>query len=322
MNSTKSNLPTILLDREAHRLAEKFAFLQVTPEKRQKVYFNTLAVYAVNRYLKRLDIETNLEQSDSCHPVIHSLFDVADLILPNINKKLECCSVLPGETAFNLPLQGTENLIGYVAVQFNDILTEAGILGFLPITAISNNPLQQISISDLESVDTLIDYIFDAQEATSVQKTPISIIENLANSVRSLRQINIIDQVRQTFQEFLEEPTLSYAHRSASNHQDTEISLATEIDLGSQKLVLIIEMTPKDEQRKRIRLSLESIDINKLPPFQLYIIEQSGEIFPHQVESESPTHIQLQTFNGRIGENFSVKIVYGNVSVTENFIVP
>lgn len=316
MNSTQSNLPNILLDREAYRLAEKFASQQATPEKLKRVYLNTLAVYAVHRYLEWLNIESNLEQSDSWHPVIHSLFNVADLVLPNINKKIECCAVLSGETVFNFPLEGTENLIGYVAVQFNEILTEAGILGFLPITAIDNNPLQKISVSNLEPIDVLIDYIYDAQE------TPVSLIENLANSVRTLRNINIIDLVRQSFQEVLEEPTLSYAHRSASNHQDTEIPLVTEIDLGSHKLVLIVEMTPKDEQRKRIRLRLESIDTNELPPFQPYIIEESGEMFPHQIESESPTHIQIQTFNGRIGEHFGVKIVYGDVSVTENFIVP
>jgi Protein of unknown function (DUF1822) len=315
MNSTQSNLPTILLDREAYRLAEKFASQQATPEKLKRVYLNTLAVYAIHRYLGWLNIETNLEQSDSWHPVIHSLFDVADLVLPNINKKLECCAVLSGETAFNLPLEGTENLIGYVAVHFNEILTEAEILGFLPITAIDKNPLQQISVDNLEPIDALIDHIYDAQE------TPVSLMDNLANSVRSLRNMNIIDRVRHTLQEVLEEPTVSYAHRSASNHQNTEIPLATEIDLGSYKLVLIVEMTPKDEQRKRIHLRLESIDTNELPPFQLYIIEKSGEIFPHQIESESSTHLQLQTFNGRIGEHFSIKIVYRDVSVTENFIV-
>jgi Protein of unknown function (DUF1822) len=315
MNSTQSNLPTILLDREAYRLAEKFASQQATPEKLKRVYLNTLAVYATHRYLGWLNIETNLEQSDSWHPVIHSLFDVADLVLPNINKKLECCAVLSGETAFNLPLEGTENLIGYVAVHFNEILTEAEILGFLPITAIDKNPLQQISVDNLEPIDALIDHIYDAQE------TPVSLMDNLANSVRSLRNMNIIDRVRHTLQEVLEEPTVSYAHRSASNHQNTEIPLATEIDLGSYKLVLIVEMTPKDEQRKRIHLRLESIDTNELPPFQLYIIEKSGEIFPHQIESESSTHLQLQTFNGRIGEHFSIKIVYRDVSVTENFIV-
>jgi Protein of unknown function (DUF1822) len=315
MNSTQSNLPTILLDKEAYRLAEKFASQQATPEKLKRVYLNTLAVYATHRYLGWLNIETNLEQSDSWHPVIHSLFDVADLVLPNINKKLECCAVLSGETAFNLPLEGTENLIGYVAVHFNEILTEAEILGFLPITAIDKNPLQQISVDNLEPIDALIDHIYDAQE------TPVSLMDNLANSVRSLRNMNIIDRVRHTLQEVLEEPTVSYAHRSASNHQNTEIPLATEIDLGSYKLVLIVEMTPKDEQRKRIHLRLESIDTNELPPFQLYIIEKSGEIFPHQIESESSTHLQLQTFNGRIGEHFSIKIVYRDVSVTENFIV-
>ncbi|MDB9316617.1 DUF1822 family protein [Nodularia spumigena] len=311
MNSTKSNLPIILIDVAAHRLAEKFASQQATPDKLKRVYFNTLAVYVVNQYLKQLEIPANLDRSDSWNPVLHSLFDVAELTLENIDKKIECRPVFPGETTFNLPLEGTENLIGYVVVQLNETLTQAEILGFLPINAISKNPVKQIAISDLKSVDVLIDHIYDAQEAISGQKL-----------------MNIIHLVQQAFKDVLEEPTLSYAHRSTSelrelseNHQDSENHLVVEIDLGLQKLLLIVEMAFKDEQRKLIRLQLESINTSELPPLQLYIIEETGEIFPHQIESENPNHLQFKTFNGRIGEHFSIKIVLGDVSVTENFIV-
>ena len=67
MNSTKKIAQKVLLDREAHAIARRFAVKQATPQKGKQTYLNTLAVYAVHNYLKWLQIESDLSSSDSWH---------------------------------------------------------------------------------------------------------------------------------------------------------------------------------------------------------------------------------------------------------------
>ena len=70
---------TVLLTLSAHSRAKEFGYHQSDPQKAQQVYHNTLAVYAVNYYLRCLEFETNLEASDSYNLVMQTLMDIADL---------------------------------------------------------------------------------------------------------------------------------------------------------------------------------------------------------------------------------------------------
>jgi len=142
---------------EAHRIAKQFASEQVTQQKRKQVYLNTLAVYAVHRYLQWLKIETDLSQSDSWHPVLCSRWDVADLLVPGIGK-LECRPVLPGETVISLPLEATEDRIGYLGVQFSEQLDQAELLGFAEAVNASAPP-RQLLVSELQPLETLLNYL-------------------------------------------------------------------------------------------------------------------------------------------------------------------
>ena len=70
---------TVLLSLTAHSKAKEFGRHQSNLQKAQQVYHNTLAVYAVNYYLRCLEFETNLEASDSYNLVMQTLMDIADL---------------------------------------------------------------------------------------------------------------------------------------------------------------------------------------------------------------------------------------------------
>jgi Protein of unknown function (DUF1822) len=67
MNNTETHHLSVPLSNNAHRWAEDFAREQDNPSKGRQVYLNTLAVYAVYSYLKWLNIEAALNQSDSWH---------------------------------------------------------------------------------------------------------------------------------------------------------------------------------------------------------------------------------------------------------------
>ncbi|MEH2179048.1 DUF1822 family protein [Nostoc sp.] len=157
MSSTETLCLKIPLGREAHAIARQFALEQTTSQKSKQIYLNTLAVYAVYSYLKWMQIDTALEKSDSWHPQKRALFDVADLVIPNIGK-LECRPVQPGETAIYLPPEVMKNRIGYVAIQFSERLNEVQLLGFVRTTTISTTS-KQISLASLKPLNFLFDCI-------------------------------------------------------------------------------------------------------------------------------------------------------------------
>ncbi len=304
MNQAKMHKSTVPLSRKAHQLAKKFAAQQLTPEKGKQVYLNILSVYAVHRYLKYLGIHTNLEDSDCWQLSNQVISDIADLVLPDINQRLECRPILPGQTHFDLPLEVTENLLGYVGVQFSDMLKEVELMGFLPVNQVSEQQMVNVGINELRSPDTLIEHIYAVKAAQQ------------SGLLNKLKNINIAEIFQQTLKDISSEPTPSYATRGVSI-----TSLVTAINLGSQKILLIAEITPKDQHRQRVCLHIEAIDAEQLPSFQLSIIDESEQIFPHQIDLESPTHIQLQPFIAHMGEAFQVKIVSGEISMIENFVI-
>ena len=76
------------------------------------------------------------------------------------------------ETSFIVPTEVTEDRIGYIAVQLNNELNEATLLGFYPSL---DNSQTSIAIDDLQSLDDFIDYrahiAITTQMSTILKKT-------------------------------------------------------------------------------------------------------------------------------------------------------
>ena len=156
MNPTQPKPITILLDNNAHRYARQFASEQANPTKGKQVYLNTLAVYSVHTYLKCLNINSNIADSDCWQTGLRSLFDVADLTLPN--GKLECIWLLPEEETITIPLEAREDRIGYIVVQLEAELKQVELLGFIDGKNI-DFATETIDIDRIDALETLFDKI-------------------------------------------------------------------------------------------------------------------------------------------------------------------
>jgi hypothetical protein len=185
------------LTNEAHAYAKKFAEEQATNWKAKQVYLNTLAVCTVHNYLQWMEFETDPSQGDSWNPGIRALFNVADLVLPGIGK-LECRPVLPGETVISLPLEMTEDRIGYVAVQFEEQLDKVKLLGFYPLVD-RENPPEVIQLTELKSFESLIERLEELE-------TEISLLEKEFEAVIATRRSD--DPVAVRIQEILENKSI------------------------------------------------------------------------------------------------------------------
>ncbi|HAX79743.1 MAG TPA: hypothetical protein DCY88_28885 [Cyanobacteria bacterium UBA11372] len=310
MNNTQAHLLKVPLGYEAHRLAQKFAAQQATRQKGKQVYLNTLAVYAVHSYLKWLQIETSLDQSDSWHRVKRAIFDVADLVLPGIGH-LECRPVLPQETAVDLPLEVTENRIGYVGVQFEENLSEVELLGFAPAVDY-NNPPEQLQVSEFQPLDVLLDHI-DRLKTTA----DTEIRANLSQWFE-----NIFEAGWQAVETILRQPQTELAFRFRNPEASVRRCKLIELGMTDQSVGLIVALTPESEQEMDIMVEVHPLKNQTYLPanLELMLLDEVGEmVMDVQARSENK-HIQLQ-FSGEIGDCFSVKLAVGDVSIMEEFII-
>ncbi|NES18939.1 MAG: DUF1822 family protein [Symploca sp. SIO3E6] len=304
MNSQKIPLLEVTLGAEAHLIAREFAAEQVTPEKGKQVYLNTLAVYAVHRYLQWLQIKTDLAQSDSWHPVMRSRWNVADLVIPGIGK-LECRPVLPGETALSLPLEVTEDRIGYLPVQFSERLEKIQLLGFVKTVV--------AGVIEISKLQTLADFI---NELSEIVKTMSPVVERGIEWKRLRTWFE--GRFGQDWQSL--ESVLAYGRRDYTQPENS-ISRAKSINLAGRELLLIMELRQSTNEKIEIRLRVRPQGNSKiLPPgLQLIVLDESGVKMKTEARS-SDNSIKLKGFRLPHQVKFSVRVAYKDDSITENFI--
>ncbi|NES19477.1 MAG: DUF1822 family protein [Symploca sp. SIO3E6] len=321
------NIP---LASKAHQLAGQFAAEQISADKSKQVYLNTLSVYAVSRYLKRLQVKTDLSQGDSWNAGMRLFFDVADLVLPGIGK-LECRWVKPGDTTCALPPDVTEDLIGYLVVQFKENLEQAQLLGFYPAVA-GTNPPELIKLKELKSGEFFIDHITKL-EAARIRRRQESVIRakrinltnanNLASGQPKVEENNlgqwlkgIAEQGWQTFEEVFSPPVLSTAYTMREDATKDSIVL-------NDSIVLVVTLTPITEQKVGVRVQLHSCVEKLLLPknLQIMIIDQSGKIFKQKPMEQDGKLLEAEVFSAQKGERFTVKVVEGDNIYLEDFFL-
>jgi hypothetical protein len=299
MKSQEMHNSVIPLGIEAHRLAGKFATEQATTEKSKQVYLNTLAVYAVHRYLKWLGIETDLSQSDCWNPILRNRWNVADLFVPDIGK-LECRPVLPGETTVSLPPEVTEDRIGYLAVQFSDRLDKVQLLGFAKAAA-----AEALEIIRLHSIDDLIDEL----------SPPVEPLVDLKKWVQ-----NIFDEAWQAVELVLTPRQLAFRGREI---KEDEIERAKRIDLGllvdRQQVALVVSTWLTENQEVGFLLQVHPTGENEcLPPgLKLKVILESDSEVVEARKADNLIQLALTELPGKL---ITVQISLGDESVTEKFV--
>ncbi|MEL7039521.1 MAG: DUF1822 family protein [Cyanobacteria bacterium J06592_8] len=302
------NLITIPLGTEAHHHAREFAVEQSNPQKGKQVYLNTLAVYAVHRYLDWIDIETDLSQSESWQSTTR-LFNVADLVLPGMGK-LECRPVLPNEKLVHLPVEVRQERMGYVAVQFSQELHQVELLGFIPGDSITDLS-EEIQLSELHSLNDLISHL----EPTESKKS-IALREWLVNNYQSEwlppRELISVSGFMKAKSEILQ-PSVVGAK---------EINLGG--DLVNRTLALVVRLTPThtDDVEIVVRLypTIKSSYTDLPYNVQLSIVDEEGADFMNAKATRCEELLRL-SFSGVYEEKFSVKISFENSCIIEDFVI-
>lgn len=319
-NLSESLTFTVPLSSSAHHLAEQFRRQQSSQKKGKQVYLNTLAVSAVNFYLRCMGVETDWEGSQSRNPVMLSILDVADVEIPNLGK-LECRPVLPQDKVVHIPSEVWSDRIGYVAVQLDQSLRVATLLGFSETAGSGSLP-----ISQLRSLEDLLEHLRQIEQPESV-KTLVNLsqwFENLFETGwQSLEALLGTDQ-----------KNLAFSFRSASELSERQVKRAKLINLGlqlgSQSVALLVALAkpaegiaPEAEQKVGILVQVHPVggETNLPPNLRLALLSQAGDILQDVQSRSQDNYIQLKRFRGNPGECFNIQVAFGDTYITETFAI-
>ncbi len=314
MNNKEKQFLQIPLGIEAHQVAGEFAAEQINTEKSKQVYLNTLSVYSVHRYLKWLGIETNLTQSDCWNPILRNRWNIADLVIPNIGK-LECCSVLPGETTISVSPEATEERIGYLAVQFTEDLDRVQLLGFTKIVIAGI-----IEISQLRSMDEFIDVI--SPQPVNFKNWFLAIPDEVWQPIETL-----LNAQKVAFNPI----NLAFKGSKKDDSEETIssqeiIERVKEINLGllanSQQLNLVVSIRKEENQEIGCLFQVYPMNMEEYLPvgLKLKVILESDEAEKkvEPGETKKSLKIRLTELPGKL---ITVQIYLDSEYVTEQFIL-
>lgn len=318
---------TVPLSWEAHAIAQQYRSQQASTPKAKQVYLNTLAIYAVDHYLRCLGFKTNPSAGDSHNPVALKFMDVADLSIQQLGK-LECRPVLPEAHVLQIPSDVWENRIGYMAVQFTQSLKQAEILGFI------TNPASEVPLADLKSLAELPDYLHQyRQDLVTPQPSPfhsptlVDLSQWLAGMVSTGWQT--LESVLATHPQLVEvrgqaekgEGQVPNAQSSQTAIQRAKL-MDLGLQLGDQTVVLVLTLTPNEDQTVTALVQVHPASGASCLParLQLKMLSESGEVMQAVGSRSQDNYIQLKRFSGQGGDRFRLQIALNDISITENFV--
>lgn len=317
---------TVQLALEAHAKAKQFQIQAANPQKAKQVYLNTLAVYAVNFYLQCQGFETEWEKSDSANPVMQTLMNVADLQVKNLGK-IECRVVLPNSEICDIPPEVWSERIGYIAVQLDESLRSATLLGFVEKVATSELPISSFkSLEELPYIEqvsqqqTVPEEVQLSQWLNNVFDASWQMLETLLNpqpNQLGLRSVFNLKFNKLAFRSVV--PTVEIT----SEESDFKIQRAKLLHLErvDKQVVLCVGIKPTHSSEMQIFVRLYPANERSFLPedLKLMVLDEDGKSVM-QAEARSTKSIILK-FGVEVGESFGVKVALGDTSITENFLI-
>ncbi|MFL9454201.1 DUF1822 family protein [Tolypothrix bouteillei VB521301_2] len=96
-----------------------------------------------------------------------------------------------------------------------------------------------------------------------------------------------------------------------------------QMDIESQKMVLLVALVPDTNQQVGIRVQLHPTSSEFYLPvnIKLGLLSESGEIIQEVQAREQDNYVQLKLFEGEVGECFRIQVALNDRQVTENFVI-
>ena len=271
--------------------------------KMQQVYLNTLAIYAVDFYLKSQGFSTDWKNCDSQDAVKRILLDVADLQIKNCGY-LECRPVLANAEFLYVPADVWSGRVAYVAVEVDADLKEAKLLGFVKeITA------EKIPLTQLQSLTELSPYLRQRQTTNSQNL--------LSQAIAAGKQLGKLWSNSQPL-----EPAFNFRGGAES-----EIDLASDtrhilLEFAGDTVDLMVILYRQNSFGKYHIVTIKLTTTGTYLPtgLQLAILDEDNNIVMEAEAKKDTENIKFE-LAGKTGDRFSLKVCWGEIMQGETFII-
>jgi hypothetical protein len=306
---------TVYLGQRVHQMADQFCQGQADLDKAERVYHNTLAVYAVGAYLTNLGFEVVLKAGDSWDEVMQTGLDVADLVVKHCGR-LECRPVFSEEGVMNVPLEVWEERVGYVAVELDDDLETADLLGFVEKVG-----TDEVLLEKLKPIEILAAHLEQIKQS--------KLVPGLTCLGQWLK--GTIDATWLTVEElFGPQQSLAFQARSGSAAAEAlEGKVLMKVirgkyltfrrHLNPETVVLLIEIMPRVDQQIDVWVRLNPVKGQDFLPgeVELMILDNDKNSIMQARDSKS---LEFH-FKAAEQDHFFIKARLGNSTVEESFLI-
>lgn len=299
MNNIDNDLLTftVSIPHSVHDIARDLVTGINSPIKANQIRLNTIAVYAVDNYLKCLGFTTDLPRSASRDPILAQLLNVANLEIKDVGQ-VECIPVLSDRSECHIPPESEYLRVGYMPVQINQDLTEATILGF------STQKKGAIQLDKLADLEYAIEYLTNIEQPAIIR---------LSEWLKGL-----VDPAWETVDRLLNPVQQRLIYRDTVNRGQT-IAFATAEGLTLLTLVLDIKST-EVSQEVDVLIQVYPSELNELPDGVELIVSDNEEITMTAISKPEDNWIQLN-FTAVLNEEFKVTVKLRELEVVKNFII-
>lgn len=180
------------------------------------------------------------------------------------------------------------------------------------------------SLYEIEAIAPLIQRLRTTNDETTRRQIAVELGDIAADSPEAIAALTDLLATSED-NETLWQIALSLGKINPS-HPQAGIEMAKAIDLVSETesftVALLVAFRPKNENKVSVRVRIEAIDEeNDLPQnLQVTVFERSGNAF-REAQPTNPNFLALRGFSGTAGEEFTVRLSLGEISITENFVI-
>jgi Protein of unknown function (DUF1822) len=296
---------TIPLGHTAHQQADLASQSCHGQPVAERIYLNTLAIYAAESYLRCQGFEPDPTTSQSRDPVMQLLVDSADLPIPAYGK-LECRRVLPDASTLLIPPEVWSDRIGYLAVLLDETLEFATLLGF-----IDQVKQMEIPLSDLRSLDELPAYLDQFKPVPQMDTVQLSqwLQGIFAPGWQAIETILGAKRL---------ELALEFRSETGGVKRGKTFALG---NTGSQ-VAVIVNLWQSSGAEREIQIEVVPVGTPMFLPsgLQLALVDAQGETLMNAQTKGDNQKMRLE-FSGELGDQFDVKISLQDFSLVESFLI-
>jgi hypothetical protein len=219
--------------------------------------------------------------------------------------------VSPDVQVIYVPQEVLEGRIGYVAVQLDESLREATLLGFAETVS-----TQELALSELRSLEELPEYLSQFKQAQAVRERV-----NLSQWLHSIFEVDW-----ETIEAIFAPPQAELAFRTRSQLPPNGVKRGKRLDFewlgGSEQVAVFVGLLPTGSPQLDITVEVYPIGVQRYLPreLQVMVLDEQGKAVLQAETGKNSEGLEFQ-FNGELGEIFNVKVTLGEVSITEKFLI-